>query len=170
MMNTSNRPHILGHVHCSHLQWLNDALPYHYLWVVILDTLDLMVLLLKRHFGLSRNGITTEGVNAWVTHPQSSHEHTQEPTNVHGGLRGITCLHEASCTSLISPIWDHHHLPHHWVGLLCCSQGPSGFLEVDNFGLEDPRTSCNLSSSRSQTSLISSIWNVDTRISGSPSS
>ena len=46
------------------LSWTNCP------WVVILDPLDHVVPLLKRHLSLSRSGLTTEGVNSRAAYLQ----------------------------------------------------------------------------------------------------
>ena len=64
MVNISSWSHIAGHICCFPLQWSHDTFSDDCLWVVVFDTLDLMVPLLERHFGPPRSGITTKGVNS----------------------------------------------------------------------------------------------------------
>ena len=87
MGNASGGPHVPSHIH-------------HCLCVVILDGLDLMVPLLKRHLGLSRKGITTEGVDSGGAHPQPICKHAEEVADISISLRG-TC--EPLCGLTISP-------------------------------------------------------------------
>ena len=90
MINGSCASHILSHIHCSPFQWSNDTLSHYCLCIVILNTLDLMVPLLKRHFSLSRSGITTKSVGTRDAHPQSGCKHAAEMANVCSGLEGLT--------------------------------------------------------------------------------
>ena len=71
MINASCGPHIPSPIHCGPLQWLNDALSDHQLQIVILNTLDLMVQLLKRHLSLPRSGITPKSIVTRDTHCKS---------------------------------------------------------------------------------------------------
>ena len=63
---------------------------------MVLDTLYLVIPLLKRHFGLAWSGITTENV-ARGTHPESSCEHAEEMTNICSRLMGVSgCCGDSS--------------------------------------------------------------------------
>ena len=87
MIGANCGPHILSHICCSPFNnWM--ILSDHCLWIVVLNALGLVVPLLKRHFGLSRSGITTESVDMRGTHPQSGHKHAEEMANICSTLRG----------------------------------------------------------------------------------
>ena len=69
---------------------MDNTLPDHHLWVVVFDALDPMIPLLKRYLGLSRGGITTEGIDTGSTHPHPSPDYAEESANIHIELRGLT--------------------------------------------------------------------------------
>ena len=62
MVNVSGGPHIPSHI-CQGPIQQPDNYWNHHLWEVVLDAPDIIVPLLERYIGLSRSGITTEGVD-----------------------------------------------------------------------------------------------------------
>ena len=105
-----------------------------------------MVPLHERYFGISKNGITTKGINMLGTHPQSCCECTEELTNVGSRWRGfyqplleftippfplpfgITTISFAIRCAVIAAPGDHQVTP------LGCA-----FPSLGNFGLEGPQ-------------------------------
>ena len=92
--------------------------PDHCLWVDVLDALDLMVPLLKRHFGLPRSGIPPKSVNSGGTHPQPSHKCAEEVDDICISPRGTCSLAMVLLLSLIMPLpHDPCQFPCHPRGL-----------------------------------------------------
>ena len=121
MVNANGGPHIPGHICCCPLQGPDDALLDHCLWVVVLDALDLMVPLLKRHFGLPSSGITINDVYSGGSHPQPSCKHSEEVANISISPRG-TCRLLCGLTMFPSlPL--RRPLPHHPCQLPHCPKG-----------------------------------------------
>ena len=88
MVNASNGPHIPSHICHSSLEWLDNTFQNDCIWVVVLDTPELMVPLLEKYRGLSRSGISIEGIDVDGAHPQPGHEHAAESDDIHSSLRG----------------------------------------------------------------------------------
>ena len=116
-----------------------NALPGHCHQVVVLDTLHLMVPLLKRHLSLPRSGITTKGVHSGNSMPQPSHRHSEEVANIcislwrtGGSLCRLDSLPSPPLQGLLphGPCWFHHCPRDPCVGLGqamwgCCPIPPS---------------------------------------------
>ena len=92
----------------------------------------------QRHFGLSRNSITTESVDVRGTHPKSGCQHAGETANITIGWRRISghCGNSPHSHPL-PPIWVPP--PCHWVHLHHWSLGPLDFPQMTPWG-------CSLSS------------------------
>ena len=136
MVDICGRPHIPVHIcHCP-LQWPDDTLADHCLWVVVLDALNLIVPLLKRHLSLPRSGSPLKVLILGVpilSPPTSMLRRQLTSTSAQGGL--------ADCwTGSPGP----HSLP---LGrsLPCCPgwlschpQGSSDYHIVTHVGLQFP--------------------------------
>ena len=103
MVNTSGRLHVLAISAAAHFHDLM-TLTDHCLWVVVLDTLDLVVPLLKNTSVFPGVASTTKGVNPGGTHPQPSCEHAEEATDIHISPRG-------NCRLLHGLAWSQPLLP-----------------------------------------------------------
>ena len=105
----------------------------HCLQVVFLDKPDLMVPLLKRYLGLSRSGITTEGIDAVGAHPQPSFEHGEEPADIcsilWGELWAAAWVHHTSI-----PLPSRVHFPVINSGFTA-NPGPADFPGVTQVGV-----------------------------------
>ena len=131
MINTSSGSHVPGHICCCPLQESNDALLDHCLWVVVLDVLDLMVPLLKRHFALPRSGITNKDVNSGDTilSPAASMLRRQ-PTSALAQGGPADC-----CVGLPGPSLGRS-LPCHPLWPCCHPQGPSDCPRATPVGVQ----------------------------------
>ena len=123
-----------------------------------------MVPLFERHLSLSQSGITTKGVNSRGTHPQPSHKCVEEVADIHISPREIVghCMDSLSpsplplrptiLSSMSAPLPPQGPLDHPGVTCVGChlSLLPVSIWRASN-------ASCSWSSSRSQTSLVSSI-------------
>ena len=108
MGNASGGPYVPGLVcHCP-LYWPDDTLLDHCLQVVILDMLDLVVPLLKRHLSLPRSGITTKDVNSGGVYPQPGCEHAEKVADIHIGPRGTYGLLHRLAMSPSTPHSEAH--------------------------------------------------------------
>ena len=99
---------------------------------MVLNTLDLMIPLLERHFSPSR----TESVNARGTHPLSGHEHAEEMTDICSGAgveEGFLATVRACHISIPLPVWDQ--LPHHCAHLRHCFEVPLDFPGATLLGM-----------------------------------
>ena len=89
---------------------------------MILDALNLMVPLLEGHLGLSRSGLTTEGVNSGGANPQCSCDHAEEVANIGGRLGDLLVTLRAHYTSTPPCACDHH--PCSYALLTAAPRGP----------------------------------------------
>ena len=105
MVDASSASHVPGHICCCPLQQSNDTLSDHCLQVVLLDTLDLMIPLLERHFSLPRGGITTKGVNSGGTHSHPRYKCAEEVDDICISPRGTCRLLGRPTWSLSPPPW-----------------------------------------------------------------
>ena len=69
--DTDSRTHVLSHIfHCP-FERLNNGLSDQWLWIMVFNTLYLMVPLFKGHLSLTRHSVTTESVDSRGTQMQT---------------------------------------------------------------------------------------------------
>ena len=172
MANASGGSRVPGHIHHCPLQWLDDTLPDHCHLVVVPDALDLVVPLLDRHLGLCRRGLTTKGVNSGVpisAQPQPCWGGSWHLHHLKGAFRS---LHEPAVSP--SPPSSECHFPVVHAGFTTVPRYPQIALGQPMWACHPipsshlfwraSSTSHNWSSSRSWTSLVSSMWDSLSRL------
>ena len=172
MGNASGGPHVPSHIHCSPLEWADNTLLDHCLWVVIFDVLDLWYHCLKDTSVCQGVGsplkVLILGVP--ILSPAMSMLRRQlTSTSAQVGLEG-------HCVGLVYlhpfPLWGP--LPCHPCQLHCHPQGASDFPGATCVGVlpsllvisifRASNTSCSWSSSKCWTSLVGSVWGPSSRL------